>query len=199
MRPIWWKIIHRILPATWPGCPATACPARQEIASVVETLKLIISQQAARAPYDWFSQWRTRYPHRRIQPTQQITLAAWRDADLPLRWRAKRWKPTRQTSGAGSTVDPAATRQRDVTSRCLWYWRTATTGSSFDVTEPAGAEKVFWLKLRPCSPGRQRHVCDHRDAGVTTRTRGADWLPTDTPDRDKWSGDGAGLKSHHRR
>lgn len=48
-----------------------------KIASVVETLKLIISQQAARAPYDWFSQWRTRYPHRRIQPTQQITLAAY--------------------------------------------------------------------------------------------------------------------------
>ena len=48
-----------------------------KIASVVETLKLIISQQAARAPYDWFSQWCTRYPHRRIQPTQQITLAAY--------------------------------------------------------------------------------------------------------------------------
>lgn len=48
-----------------------------KIASVVETLKLIISQQAARAPSDWFSQWRTQYPHRRIQPTQQITLAAY--------------------------------------------------------------------------------------------------------------------------
>jgi phage/plasmid-associated DNA primase len=46
------------------------------IASVVETLKLIIPQQEAPAPSDWFSQRRTRYPKRPVQPAQQIALAA---------------------------------------------------------------------------------------------------------------------------
>jgi putative DNA primase/helicase len=83
-----------------------------KIASVVETLKLIIPQQDAPAPSDWFSQRRTRYRHRHSARTINRTgCARCVMSILPRRWRAKRWKLTRRISGAGSTVPPVADRK----------------------------------------------------------------------------------------
>lgn len=83
------------------------------IASVVETLKLIIPQQDAPArrligfrngvldtQSGLFS------PHSKSHWLR--TCATWIS---PRRWRAKRWKPTRRASGGGSTGRPVATRQ----------------------------------------------------------------------------------------
>ena len=80
---------------------------------MVETLKLIIPQQEAPArrligfrngvldtSSGIFS------PHSKSHWLRTLC-----DVDFTRRWKGKRWKPTRRTSGAGSTGRPVATRQ----------------------------------------------------------------------------------------
>jgi phage/plasmid-associated DNA primase len=81
-----------------------------KIASVVETLKLIIPQQDA--PARRLIGFATAYsiPPPVFQPAHKSHwLRTLCDVDFTRRWKAKRWKPTRRTSGAGSTGRPVAT------------------------------------------------------------------------------------------
>ena len=130
-----------------------------KIASVVETLKLIIPQQDTPARrLIGFRNGGTRYSKRRIQPAPQIALAAHvvRCGFHP--------------AGGGETLETHAPN--------FWRWLDRAAGKNpqkrdvilaalfmvlanrydwqlfLEVTGPGRSGKVFWPKSRPCSPGK---------------------------------------------
>jgi putative DNA primase/helicase len=107
-----------------------------KIASVVETLKLIIPQQDT--------------PARRLIGFRNGVLDTQSGLFSPhskSHWLRTLCDVDFTPPVEGETLETHAPN--------FWRWRTVTTGSSFSRSPvPAGAAKVFWPKSQPCLPGK---------------------------------------------
>jgi putative DNA primase/helicase len=180
-----WKIIPpSLFPAMWLFQRLRAPFSSGRIASVVETLKLIIPQQDTGTPSDWFSQRGTRYPKRPIQPAQQIALAAHavRRGFYPAGGRGNAGNPRAEFLALARPCGRWQPQKRDVILAALFM----VLANRYDwqlfleVTGPGGSGKSILAEIATLLAGK---ITPRRPISTRWKTRASvppDWLLADT-------------------